>query len=660
MTKKLVSIFLTVITLLTGVIGMVNVSAAGTAANKFNVVFVLDASGSMNQSDMNGLRYDALNLFLGLLTEKGNHVGDVIFTQTVDRQLPISEIQTLDDKKKVLDDLKTIIPGAGDTNIGLGLAAATDMLDTQRNTALDSVIILLSDGNTDLKEQSAMEESEYYKEYAIGHARAGKYRIYCVGLNTNGQMNGSELQYIADQTGGEFVEVSDPADLSKVTETFYNVIYDTPSSTEKVVIGQNGTVEKKFNVPDIGIEEVNILVRGQTSGIQLVKPDASVIPSSDVDQLSLKTNEYTNVKITAPQKGEWSAVISGTPGAEVTISMISNVDLAVRAETPNQKDVYQRGETVKINGTIVSNGSDVTDEGIYNANKAVLRWKNNSTGVEETIDMRVENGKYTADVPITELATYEAVIDLTAGDISKSSDVLTFNVENSPPQVLQSTVEDKIVLWPFKDSSKTYDLSQYVKDDTDTVLKYELQDSSFKDGDVALDNGMLTVSPSVGVDGAITVNAIDSAGASSPLMFDIQVVSVTKLAVIIIAIIALIVLAILAFLGIRIARMRYRGKLIIQVFDKGSGMMYNRQTHEPYRGRQPIARLDPMARDVGLDGAFRPKDSRYIIYESKRPFFCTASPDQTAPLNKVEIALGMSVTISDTEDYMTGANITYV
>ena len=89
-------------------------------------------------------------------------------------------------------------------------------------------------------------------------------------------------------------------------------------------------------------------------------------------------------------------------------------------------------------------------------------------------------------------------------------------------------------------------------------------------------------------------------------------------------------------------------------------MMYNRQTHEPYRGRQPIARLDPMARDVGLDGAFRPKDSRYIIYESKRPFFCTASPDQTAPLNKVEIALGMSVTISDTEDYMTGANITYV
>ncbi len=660
MKKRFMSLIFAVMIFLMQMCTTVISFAASTEANKFNVIFVLDASGSMNQTDQSGLRYDALNLFLGLLTENGNHVGDVIFTQTIDNTLNIKEITSQDDKRQVLENLKSINPSSGDTNIGLALAAATDMLDSGKNANLDSVILLLSDGNTDLDTKKALEESQYYKEYGIAHAKSSKYKIYCIGLNANGAMNGDELKSIAEQTGGQFVEVASPEDLSKVTETFYSMIYNTPSETERVIIGQDGTVKKNFSVPDIGIEEVNIVVRGQNDKIELVQPDGSMVPQTEVDQMSLKTPEYTIAKIPNPTKGEWSVVVYGNPGAEVTVTLISNVDLAVRAEAQPMNQVYKKGDKVKVLATIVSKGSDISDENIYNANKAELTLTNNASGQEEKIPMTVNNGKYVAEITLSDLAAYDAVVEVTANNIKKSSDKLTFNVDNNPPQVLQDVVRDKIVLWPFKKNTKTYDMSQYVTDDADTVLKYNLEASSFKDGDVTIDNGILTVSPSIGVDGTVTVTATDSKGASVPVEFAFSVVSVAKITIIIVAIIVLLILGVLAVFAIKIARMRYYGKIMLQIYDKQNNISYNKQIHEPYRGKQPIRRLDAAAMEVGLDGVFKPKNSGYIIYESKRPFYCSLSPDRSAPVKKIDIALGMTVTISSSEDFLSGANITYI
>ena len=340
--------------------------------------------------------------------------------------------------------------------------------------------------------------------------------------------------------------------------------------------------------------------------------------------------------------------------------MISNVDLAVNAEDSNQQQVYKKGDTAKIKATIISKGSEVNDEGVYNANKAVLKWENKSSGAKKDIDMKVVNGRYYAEVPLDELASYEAIVNVTAGNIAKSSNKLVYNVDNMPPECTEDPVKDKIVLWPFKKTEKNYDLSQYVHDDTDSVLKYTLASSSFKDGEVAIDNGIMTVSPSVGVDGTVTVNAADSKGASVPVNFEFNVVSVAKITIIILIIAALLVLGVLAVLAIKLARMKYYGKLVIQIFDKHTGTMYNRQIHEPYRGRQPIGRLDMAANEVGLNGAFRPKNTGYIIYESKRPFYCSSAPDRSVPMKSVDIALGMTVTISDSEDFLSGANITYM
>ena len=667
MRKRIVGAVLAAMLCVTQFCGVLTSFAAGTGANRLNVVFVLDASGSMSSTDPSGLRYDALDLFLGLLTDTGNYVGSVLFTQSVEPSYmrDIQEITGPADKDKVYEHLMTVQPTKdSDTNIGLALMAAEDMLDKGKNPNLDSVIILLSDGKTDLKSQSALKESNGYKNDAVARAKANNYQIYCVGLNANGGVDEQELNNIAIPTGGKVDIVKSAEDLAKVSETFYSMIYNTSYDTDEISIGQDGKAVKYFDVENIGVEEVNIDVHGKNDKIELTKPDGSQMPQSEVDNRTRRSRSgmLTSVKVINPEVGQWCVTITGNPGARVTVTLIPNVDLAITAEKLPDQDVYERGTNVKVAATIISKGAAVNDDGIYNSNAAELKVKNTVNGQEQTIPMVVENGRYAATVSLDELATYEGVVTLTSGGITRRSDKLSFHVDNTPPKVLVPLVEDKIVKWPFKKTVKTYDLTQYVTDDNDPVLNliYTLEKTSFNEGDVTIDNRMMSVSPSVSVDGTATVTVTDSSGASVPVEFAFNVVSVTKLALIIIGIIALIVLGVVAFFTIRVAKRKYRGKIMIQIYDKTTNIGYQRQIHEPYRGKQPLRMLDSSAMDVGLDGVFKPTSTGYIVYESKRAFYCATSPDRSVPMNKLEIALGQSVTISSSEDFLTGANITYM
>ena len=54
-----------------------------SSTNKFNVVVLLDASGSMASTDPQNYRFEAISQFINLLTETGNNVGAVVFSGDV-------------------------------------------------------------------------------------------------------------------------------------------------------------------------------------------------------------------------------------------------------------------------------------------------------------------------------------------------------------------------------------------------------------------------------------------------------------------------------------------------------------------------------------------------------------------------------------------------
>ena len=79
-------IFLLILLSCISTITYANDKGGSSSINRFNVVVVLDASNSMNYTDPNGFRYEAISQFTSLLAEQGNYLGGIVFSNHVSAQ----------------------------------------------------------------------------------------------------------------------------------------------------------------------------------------------------------------------------------------------------------------------------------------------------------------------------------------------------------------------------------------------------------------------------------------------------------------------------------------------------------------------------------------------------------------------------------------------
>ena len=103
-------------------------------SNRFNVMLVIDGSGSLvsksNGTDKDGLRYDAIELFMALLTNQGNNVGAVVFDDDSQQYIlntGISSVSGKDEKMSIAKQIRDAGTG-GDTDIGSALLTAVEQL----------------------------------------------------------------------------------------------------------------------------------------------------------------------------------------------------------------------------------------------------------------------------------------------------------------------------------------------------------------------------------------------------------------------------------------------------------------------------------------------------------------------------------------------------
>ena len=110
--------------------------ATSVAANRYNVVLVIDKSGSLRDgngsgTDPEGLRFDAMKLFLGLLTETGNHVGVVAFDDEIRFDSGLRIVDSLDEKKELVSAVEAL-GTSYDTDIGGAVLRAAELLHGMR------------------------------------------------------------------------------------------------------------------------------------------------------------------------------------------------------------------------------------------------------------------------------------------------------------------------------------------------------------------------------------------------------------------------------------------------------------------------------------------------------------------------------------------------
>lgn len=628
--------------------------------NRFNVVIVLDASGSMKNTDPNGFRYEAISQFTGLLAEQGNVLGGVVFHTDLAAEKTLTEITNQAGKDAVTDMLKSIPSNGGWTNTGAGLARAVEMIKQNGDPELPSVILFLSDGNTEMASKEATQASLDQKAEAIQEAREQGIQIYSVCLNANKSADVSEMRQLADATGGVFQEVAKAEDLQDVFNSFYNLIYGTSTITlVDEVFPDTGRLETTFDVPGLGVEEVNIIIYGNTTKMSLLKPDGA-----ESSATAVISETFSMLKLTDVVPGTWTLVTEGVPGDSIKINMVYNTNLGVEMSIIPEERIINPADPVTITAKLKGNNVLATSGDQYVGYTAELQVLDAYGELLESIPMEVVGDHFEVKQTFEEgTYYYKAIIkgnhiekeSEKVGPLTSTTDVLTEDEKNNtPPVPVNPVVEEAVNIWPFVGGNFTLDMNTLATDAQDSTLRYKVESSSFIEGtDYTVDsNGILTMDHFSLSKGAFTISATDSWGLSCEIEVIVKSVNIGLLTLIgvgVLALIAAIIFGILLYIALT---KPFRGTISAQSYCNGT---YKGIPRSPRRGREKLARFG--MDNVGLDyqkSYFQATGQNYIFLVTDKEVIYNGQPTK-----KVRIQSGAAVTIYTGKDSTRSINIRF-
>lgn len=612
-------------------------AAQNAANNRFNVVIVSDASGSMLSTDPEGLRFEAINQFINLLAEQGNLLGAVSFADNINATEELTKVDSAESKQKIADTLKNT-PAKGDTNIGEALQKAVTMLDEAGDKDLPSIILFLSDGNTDLKDKKDMENSLNMKADAIQAAREKGIAIYSVCLNANKKADVSEMEQISQATGGEFREVGSASDLQEVFNSFYNLIYGT-STTQLLdeAFDESGVLETKFNVPGLGVEEINIIIYGKVSEVELF--DAQ---GQKKDVSPMEYNTFTMIKSTDVSAGEWKLITKGTAGNHIKINMVYNTNLEVELKTQALGKVTNPKDRVKFEAYLSSGEikADSSSIGGYEAElivsdaygKELDKFPMTVLDDHFELSQNLSNGVYFVKAHVSGNSLDKTSESL--GPIEVSDKALTEEEKNNTaPVPVTDKIKKTVYIIPFKDNTVSFDLKGLAKDKEDKELHYMVASSSFIEGkDYSLGDDMVLKLYHYSLSrGDFDIKATDSKGLSCNISIVVKSINVGVVTAIVVLIIGLIVLAVMGYFAYRLWGTPFGGPITV-TSDKGGER--REQTVTKKTGRLPLSRF--RVSNIGFDikkTYFEASGKPYIYMCSSKEFYCNGKLTKRARIS---------------------------
>ena len=401
--------------------GTASESVKNNGQMNLDVVFVLDASGSMTKSDPKKIAIDAYRMFVEMLDNTCG-IGYVVFSHELldtGEIVDTSETEALEATKKKMAAVKYDLQGF--TDIALGLTKAKDMLTTQEieTDHREKLVILLTDGNTALpKDGRSLEESNDELDKTLLALHDRQIPVYSVGLNYNGKMKAEELQHISDETEGAWYETHSSEELLQIFSEIFGKVNQITGEEETV---KDGKVS--VDVTDSTVSDINLIIQSALSldqlDLVLVNPNGETISLKDADGVSLSsTGNYTMLKITKPQEGEWTLKINGADSSPVKVTRMDYYSvyleqqireiLASGEEGITVTDYLPKGAKVRIETTVRDQDGIVTDKNLLKTlNIAATIAKENGKMTTLTMVPSDEDGKYYVEWLVDDTAKAE-------------------------------------------------------------------------------------------------------------------------------------------------------------------------------------------------------------------------------------------------------------
>ncbi len=425
--RMLPALFLA-ICLLTGPFAAMPAYAAAPAPSHIDAVLLLDTSNSMNKSDKNSIAGEAMKMFIDMLSTQGDKVGIVAYTDKVQREKALLQINSAGDKQ----DLKDFIDGLDRgpyTDIAVGMEEAVKVLQNGSDPSHEPMIVMLADGNNDLDEASGRTQSQSDQELkdAVETAKKNGYPVYTIGLNADGKLNKEILADISDQTGGKAFSTDTADDLPEILSEIF-----ASHLKLKIVPVQSITANGNFqdvtvNVPNASVLEANIsIMSSQPVTVKLTDPSGNsvAIPSDDV--LLSKSKTYSLIKLLSPAQGDWKLQVKGVAKDKIDINLVFNYDMELKID-PLSSSTYKKGDKIDITSHLFSNGTQVTLSNMYQNMNAVLIATDTDTGLAEEIPMDNTGDVFKGTFEVKDSHNYELKVRAEEKSFYRESDTVKIN-----------------------------------------------------------------------------------------------------------------------------------------------------------------------------------------------------------------------------------------
>lgn len=432
-----------------------------------DIVFVLDISGSMKQTDTNKISIEIIKMLIDVCSSGNNRVGFVAYNDTIAYSYDLTEINSEKNSKKIKDYIGKV-EFKGETDIGLGLNKAVNLMVDKFDKKKQPIICLLSDGETDLGNSNTGRtetDSEKDVKKSISLAKEHNIPIYTIGLNNQFNEVVDYLEVIANQTQGKSYVASSPFQLLEIINGILAKYQSSALINEKTVLS-NGKIQKnEISIPHQYMEKYRIVILSsskiETAGIVEKKKNKATVKASKY---------YSVIEIEQPDEEEVTVYYKTKRGASISVNVQAICNFNANFEFSKSIDLHQK-QSIQFSFVDKDTNIEITDKQIYKDLECEFYIINEETKEENCISYE-ENADGLAAVFVPDkTGTYTIRMQYHNNFGKGSYQSKSFQVTDVPPKDI-----GKIEVKMCKGSNKQYNLEKLFESKIDTDFHYSIED----------------------------------------------------------------------------------------------------------------------------------------------------------------------------------------
>lgn len=338
----------------------ISASGESTALSaKWNVMMLIDKSGSMNGSDKDRQAIEAAKMFIDELASTENDevasytdLAIMSFSLQAEKVTEFSSIKSVESRdyaKTMVDGIQyepSSFNGKGGTDLGIAVEAAANALDAHSEEGEKNMIVLFTDGWS----QNVVNQKLSKKSLENGFRVAAELgaEIFVVGWNNGGtfipDQGIKEIQHIANtaQIGEGVVKVMSGDKTANKSLGNYLITYDwndvrsfytaihasmTDSDVEEI---KDGVF--RLDSPEIVEAEVIISSTDTISSLNVLDPQGDSMQESKTFSVS-GSDQYKVIKIVSPKLGKYTVQAVTKDPSALKQMLIKKYAVEIKATT---------------------------------------------------------------------------------------------------------------------------------------------------------------------------------------------------------------------------------------------------------------------------------------------------------------------------------------